>query len=119
MRQQGPLFFAQLTQSQTGQGQAPPQTPTVSVGISDSPHIIVKPSRLHEGLFWLLRTAVGLVAALAIVLVLHYFDDRLYDAYDVYEMLGLPVLGTVTAPAMGPTALARHPAPQREPVTAG
>jgi capsular polysaccharide biosynthesis protein len=95
VKQQGPLFFAQLTQAQTGADQAPP---VVSVGVSDAPHITLKPSRLHAALFWLLRTAVGLVAALAIVLVLHYFDDRLYDEYDVREMAGLPVLGTVTAP---------------------
>ena len=108
VKQQGPLFFAQLTQAQTGQGQAPPPTPVVSVGVSDAPHITQKPSRLHEALFWLLRTAVGLVAALAIVLMLHYFDDRLYDEYDIHEMLDLPVLGTVTAPPVGATAMAER-----------
>ncbi|HEY8743922.1 MAG TPA: Wzz/FepE/Etk N-terminal domain-containing protein, partial [Chloroflexota bacterium] len=120
VRQQGPAIFAQLTQAQTSTGQTPPQIATVSVGVSDAPHITVKPSRGHEALFWLLRTAVGLVAALAIVLVLHYFDDRPYDAYDVREMLGLPVLGAVSAPALGPTAVARQRSvAEREPVTAG
>jgi capsular polysaccharide biosynthesis protein len=120
VKEQGPLFFAALSQSSTGQGTAPQQLPSVTVGVSDAPHITLKPSRLHEALFWLLRTAVGLVAALAIVLVLHYFDDRLYDEYDVREMLGLPVLGTVTAPALtAKTRAGRRPAPEREPVTAG
>jgi capsular polysaccharide biosynthesis protein len=117
VKQQGSLIFAQLTQAQTGQGQAPPQIATVSVGVSDAPHITLKPSRLHEGLSWLLRTAVGLVAALAIVLILHYFDDRLYDTYDVREMLGVPVLGTVVAPAVGPTTVARRATTEREPVS--
>jgi capsular polysaccharide biosynthesis protein len=120
VKEQGPLFFAALTQATTGQGAAPQSVPTVSVGVSDAPHITLRPSRLHAALYWLLRTAVGLVAALAIVLVLHYFDDRLYDAYDVHEMLGLPVLGTVVAPAVPmPGAADRRPAPERERVTAG
>ncbi|MGI8914158.1 MAG: YveK family protein [Chloroflexota bacterium] len=118
IHEQGPLFFAALTQATTSQGAPPQQVPTVTVGVSDAPHITLKPSRLHEALFWLLRTAVGLVAALAIVLVLHYFDDRLYDAYDVREMLGLSVLGTVVAPAVRTGAPAeRRPAPERERVT--
>jgi capsular polysaccharide biosynthesis protein len=115
---QGPAFFAALTQAATSSGTASPELPTVTVGVSDAPHITLKPSRLHEALFWLLRTAVGLVAALAIVLVLHYFDDRLYDEYDVREMLGLPVLGTVVAPAVTTnTPVGRHIAPERERVT--
>jgi capsular polysaccharide biosynthesis protein len=119
VKQQGPLFFAQLTQAQTGAGQAPPPVPVVSVGVSDAPHITQKPSRLHSALYWLLRTAVGLVAALAIVLVLHYFDDRLYDEYDIREMLELPLLGVVTAPPVGVRGAAeRRPVREREPVTA-
>ena len=114
----GPTIFAQLAQDRTGApagsaATAAQQFSTVSVTVSDEPHIIQKPSRLHAGLFWLLRTAVGLVAALAIVLVLHYFDDRLYDAYDVQEMLGLPVLGTVDASAVA----ARRPAVQERVAT--
>jgi capsular polysaccharide biosynthesis protein len=118
VKEQGPSFFAAITQAQTNQ--ALQQIATVTVGVSDAPHITLKPSRLHEALFWLLRTAVGLVAALAIVLVLHYFDDRLYDEYDVREMLGLSVLGTVTAPDLtAKTRAGRRAAPEREPVTAG
>ena len=121
IRQQGPTIFAELTQATqapTDQTKALQGLSTVTVGVSDAPHITLKPSRLHEALFWLLRTAVGLVAALAIVLVLHYFDDRLYDEYDVREMLGIPVLGTVVAPAARPSALAgQRPAPVRESVT--
>lgn len=119
VKQQGPLIFAQLTQAQTGAGQAPPPTPVVGVGVSDAPHITQKPSRLHAALYWLLRTAVGLVAALAIVLVLHYFDDRLYDEYDVQEMLGLPVLGIVTAlPLRTDAPVGQRSVREREPVTA-
>jgi capsular polysaccharide biosynthesis protein len=120
VKEQGPSFFAALSQATTGQGAAPQQLPSVTVGVSDAPHIVLKPSRTHEALFWLLRTAVGLVAALAIVLVLHYFDDRLYDEYDVRDMLGLPVLGTVTAPALpAPSRKGRRPVAEREPVAAG
>lgn len=120
IKQQGPGFFAQLTQASSGQAGAVQGISTVSIGVSDEPHIIQKPSKLHIALFWLLRTAVGLVAGLALVLVLHYFDDRLYDEYDVREMVNLPVLGVVQAPAvpLSVTAGARQAAPARAPAAA-
>lgn len=101
--QQGPTFFDALTKASGAQGQA---TPAVTVGISDQPHITQKPSRLRSLLFWLLRTLVGLVAAAAIVLVLHYFDDHLYDEVDVRSFLDLPTLGSVVAPPLAVSRMA-------------
>lgn len=122
--QEGGAFFAQLNAGGAGTpgtagAAAAKQFTAVHVTVSDEPHIIQKPSKVHAALFWLLRTAVGFVAALAIVLVLHYFDDRLYDEHDVQDLLGLPVLGTVDAPHPAASAAARHAVPARERVTAG
>lgn len=104
----GPQFFAGGDQK------------LLAVDVADAPHLTQQPSLNGQALFWLLRTLVGLAAALAIVLVLHYLDDRLYDADDIGAMVGLPVLGTVSAPALRPARRPRAPRaePARAPVTA-
>jgi len=42
-----------------------------------------------------LRTALGFMAGLALVFLLHYLDSTLYDAEDVRQTLGLPILGEI------------------------
>ncbi|GEM_PF-4465104 len=101
--QQGPTFFDALTKANAGQAKA---ASIATVGVSDQPHIVQKPSRLRSLLFWLLRALVGLVAAVAIVFVLHYFDDHLYDEVDVRSFLDLPMLGSVIAPPLAVSRMA-------------
>ncbi len=43
----------------------------------------------------LLRTLAGLIVGLGLVFLLHYLDDKLYDAADVERHLGIPVLAEV------------------------
>ena len=95
---EGPTYFAAASAARSSTGQATAVSPVVSVSVADAPNISAKPSVAKDGLFWLLRTIVGVVAAIALVLVLNYFDAKLYDEADVANLVGLPVLGTVHAP---------------------
>lgn len=42
-----------------------------------------------------LRTALAFMAGLALVFLLHYLDDTLYDAEEVEQLLTLPTLGKI------------------------
>ena len=42
-----------------------------------------------------LRTALGFMAGLALVFLLHYLDSTLYEAEEVKQFLGLPILGEI------------------------
>lgn len=114
--QKGPDYFQSLDPANAklvGAGR-----PVASVAVTDAPHITQQPGLAKDSLFWLLRTAVGLAAALAIAFILHYLDDRLYDEYDVRATLGLPLLGSVEAPPLAPGSARAAPTPTRTPVTA-
>jgi capsular polysaccharide biosynthesis protein len=114
--QKGPDYFQTLDPTNAklaGTGQ-----PVASVAVTDAPHVTQQPGLAKDTLFWLLRTVVGLAAALAIAFILHYVDDRLYDEYDVRTTLGLPLLGTVEAPPLAPGSARAAPTAARAPVTA-
>ncbi|MCL4541634.1 MAG: hypothetical protein M1396_04780, partial [Chloroflexi bacterium] len=93
---EGPTFFAALNPQATSKIT---QASSVTVSVSDEPHVKLKPSKLKDGFFWLLRTLVGFLAAVVIAFALHYVDPKLYDAEDLRELVGLPVLGEVVAGA--------------------
>lgn len=42
-----------------------------------------------------LRIALGIIAALAVVLLLHYLDDAIYETEEAERWLGVPVLGEI------------------------
>lgn len=46
----------------------------------------------------LLRTLAGVIVGLGLVFLLHYLDDRMYDAADVERELGIPVLAEIPRP---------------------
>ncbi len=52
-----------------------------------------------------LRTALGLMAGLGLVLVLHYLDSTIYDAEEVEELLSLPILGQIPPEGRGRSRL--------------
>ncbi len=93
---EGPTFFADLNPQAASKIT---QASSVTVSVSDEPHVTLKPSKLKDGFFWLLRTLVGFLAAVVVAFALHYVDPRLYDVEDLRELVGLPVLGEVVTGA--------------------
>jgi capsular polysaccharide biosynthesis protein len=73
----------------------------ISVAISEVPTVVQRPTPVRVTAFWLLRTLVGVVAGIALVFVIHYFDPKLYDQWDVQRELDLQVLALVPAAGGG------------------
>ncbi|MCL4507972.1 MAG: Wzz/FepE/Etk N-terminal domain-containing protein [Chloroflexi bacterium] len=95
---EGPTFFANLDPSVSSHTAT---MSSVTVSVSDEPHVTVRPSLIKTVFFWLLRTLVGVTAAIVLALALHYLDTRLYDGADVRDLLGLPALGEVHVRPLG------------------
>ncbi len=79
----------------------------VAVKVIEPPTTVLKPSITRLLGFWLLRSLVGVVAGIAVVFVVRYFDPRLHDEWDVQRDLGLPILASISHPVFD--ELATHP----------
>lgn len=79
----GKDYFAQLNQA------------AAQVKIIDPPQV----ARVGTGFIGyfnlVLRIALGFIAALALVFLLHYLDDTIYEAGEAERWLGVPVLGEI------------------------
>ncbi len=65
------------------------------VEIIDGPRVDREMGRMRLALELGLRTAVGLLAAVALAFLLHYLDPSVRDAAEAERLLGLPVLAEV------------------------
>src|SRR5579859_833433 len=70
----------------------------VTVKVIQPPDIVQRPTLSRQTAFWLLRTLIGLVAGVALVLAMRAIDPRLYDRDDVERDLGYEVLASIPAP---------------------
>jgi len=55
----------------------------------------LKPSGLRRQTFLLIAAGAGLLAALAWISVLEFFDHRVYEAEDLQARLGAPVVAVI------------------------
>lgn len=65
------------------------------IRVIDPPSVARQGSPLRSYLDIGLRTALGFVAGLALVFLLHYLDDRIHEIEEVERLLGLPLLGEI------------------------
>lgn len=67
----------------------------VAVTIVNGPTVAPLPPSLRDRLAVPLRVALGLLVAVGLAFLLHALDPRLYDAADVVDAAGAPVLGRI------------------------
>ena len=85
LTEDSPRFFARLA------GVSP------QVTLIDGPHVALVAPSLRDRLDLPLRLSLALAAALGIVFLWHYLDDRLYSSQEL-QSLGLVVLGEIPSP---------------------
>lgn len=75
-------------------GKMRPDTPP-QFQIITPPAISKEPSVVQDLLLTLVRTLLGVVAALAIIFLLAYLDNHIRTADDIQQYLGLPLIGEI------------------------
>lgn len=81
LEQRGPAYFRQLSSDEG------------FVTVIDPATVQVISGQQRQILDIAVRTALGLIAGLALVLLLHYLDRAIYSPREVEQLLGLPVIG--------------------------
>lgn len=85
LEKNGSSFFAQLSKD------------NAAIVMIDTPVAVPQVSGMRSNLEIALRTSLGLIVGLGIILLLDYFDTSMRNASEVERILGVPVLGEIPA----------------------